>query len=99
MHKNRDALYLAIKQIPRGRVTTYGTIARLAGHPNGARWVGQVLSKLPKDTTLPWQRVINGQGRISMGGSRGDYQKELLESEGIAFINDKINLRQFGWPE
>ncbi|BFM06400.1 MGMT family protein [Halioxenophilus aromaticivorans] len=92
-----SALYLAISQVPSGRVCTYGAIARLAGLPNRARWVGRILSRLPQDSTLPWHRIINSQGRISLPGERGSFQRQRLEQEGITFRNDRVNLRQFGW--
>jgi len=97
MQDLKPALYLAIHKVPKGRVSTYGAIARLAGHPNGARWAGRVLSQLPEDSALPWYRIINSQGKISLPGTRGATQRELLEREGVTFENDKINLRRFGW--
>ncbi len=97
MQQLKPALYLAVSQVPEGRVCTYGAIARLAGHPNGARWAGRVLSQLPADSTLPWHRVVNSQGKISLTGERGDCQRELLTDEGVTFVNQRINLRQFGW--
>lgn len=97
MQNLRPALYLAVQQIPQGRVTSYGAIARLAGHPKGARWAGRVLSQLPEDTQLPWHRVVNSQGRISLPGDRGSQQQRRLEAEGIIFRNDKIDLALFGW--
>lgn len=97
MHQLKPALYLAVSQVPSGRVCTYGAIARLAGHPNGARWAGRVLSQLPQDSNLPWHRIVNSQGKISLPGPRGDYQRELLSNEGVTFVNQRINLRHYGW--
>ena len=59
-------LYAWMAQIPRGRVVTYGQLAKLIGLPNGARWVGRQMGRLPKGSTLPWHRVINAQGRSSI---------------------------------
>ncbi|MFC3149480.1 MGMT family protein [Litoribrevibacter euphylliae] len=94
-----DAVLFILGQIPKGKVTTYGKIAQLAGYPNHSRHVGKILSKLPSDTSIPWHRVINGQGRISFPehSERYHVQKDKLEHEGISFLNGRINLKQIGW--
>lgn len=94
-----DAVLYILGQIPKGKVVTYGNIAKLAGYPSHSRHVGRVLKNLPKDSSLPWFRVINGQGRISFPeqSERYQLQKGLLESEGIVFISGKINLKQHAW--
>ena len=78
--------YAVIRAIPEGRVMTYGDVATVAGHPRWARRVGYALSSL-NDKTVPWWRVINAQGRISLGKGRGheaaDLQRHLLEAEGV----------------
>jgi methylated-DNA-protein-cysteine methyltransferase-like protein len=78
--------YAVIRQIPEGRVMTYGDVAIAAGHPRRARRVGYALSCL-NEKTVPWWRVINAQGRISLGKGRGhdaaDLQRHLLEAEGV----------------
>jgi methylated-DNA-protein-cysteine methyltransferase-like protein len=88
------------QQIPRGRVTTYGTIAVLAGLPRGARLVGGILHYNSEQFNLPWQRVINRNGFISTrceDHTRVE-QKELLEAEGIEVGEDfMIDLQKFGW--
>ena len=73
---------------PSGRVITYGQLATLAGFPNHSRHVGKVLSKLPKDTQLPWYRVVNAQGKISLLGDKFEKQRRLLEEEGILIRED-----------
>ena len=85
--------------IPKGKVATYGQIAKLAGYPGYARQVGSTLKNLPRDTELPWYRVINAQGRISFppGSSAYRKQKELLEAEGVLVQSNRISLRRFGW--
>ncbi|MDR2710796.1 MAG: MGMT family protein [Burkholderiales bacterium] len=91
-------LYAIIAAIPCSKVTTYGALARLAGSSRAARQVGGVLHRLPKDTTLPWHRVINHQGRISLTGSSFLRQKRKLRKEGIVFRKDgSIDLKVFGW--
>ncbi|MCL2871919.1 MAG: MGMT family protein [Betaproteobacteria bacterium] len=91
-------LYPIIAAIPCGKVTTYGALARLAGSSRAARQVGGVLHRLPQGTTLPWHRVINHQGRISLTGSSLLLQKRKLKKEGIVFRqDDSIDLKIFGW--
>ena len=81
-----EAYYAVIRAIPRGRVMTYGDVARAAGHPRWARRVGYALSSL-NDPGVPWWRVVNAAGRISRGGGRTpegvDLQRDLLEAEGV----------------
>jgi methylated-DNA-protein-cysteine methyltransferase-like protein len=90
--------YDVIRRIPRGRVATYGQIARLAGYPGHARQVGYALFALKSSTTVPWQRVINAAGRISLKPFTGGIsQRLLLEKEGVRFNGDRVSLTAFGW--
>lgn len=97
-------VYDVVKKIPKGKVTSYGTIAGLLGQPRAARAVGYALNSLPKDleSMVPWQRVINSQGKISVKGDtiRANLQRKLLEKEGVEF-NDvgQIDFKKFGWPK
>ena len=87
-------------RIPRGRVATYGQIAELAGIPGQARRVGYALSALKGDTSVPWQRVVNAKGEISMHSHPGaeQLQMKLLRREGIVFDGDhRIPLARFQW--
>jgi methylated-DNA-protein-cysteine methyltransferase-like protein len=88
-----------IKQIPSGKVATYGQIAFLAGNPRGARQVSWILHSCSKKDTLPWHRIINSKGRISLPVNQGyNIQKVLLEKEGIDFDEDgSINLDLYLW--
>lgn len=89
-----------VNKIPEGRVSTYGQIASLVGFPKHARQVGYALSTLDNNSSIPWHRVINAKGKISPRGLNGcdDYQRLLLEEEGIAFNdNNCISLEQFQW--
>jgi methylated-DNA-protein-cysteine methyltransferase related protein len=94
------AVYGLVAQIPLGKVTTYGQIARWLGHPSAARAVGYALHALPTGSDIPWQRVINAAGRIS---SRCDrhyeaIQRALLEAEGVRFdAYGSVDLQRFGW--
>jgi methylated-DNA-protein-cysteine methyltransferase-like protein len=85
--------------IPRGRVATYGQVAKLAGLGRRARLVGYALHALPPGVPVPWQRVINARGTISLRRSGGHHslQRKLLEAEGIAFKGDLVDLAKFGW--
>ena len=94
-------IYAAVKRIPKGKVATYGQIALLAGMPRAARQVGYALHALPHGSRVPWHRVVNHQGRISLRSSGGhdQWQRVLLEEEGVAFdTGDRIALSRFQWP-
>jgi methylated-DNA-protein-cysteine methyltransferase related protein len=89
-----------VKKIPRGKVATYGQIARLAGKPHGARGVGWILNSSAESHNLPWQRVLNSRGKISFPVKSDEYklQRSLLQKEGIKFDEDgAIDLALFGW--
>lgn len=96
-----------VRQIPVGKVATYGQIASLITPPTGmtpddfrslgARWVGGAMAACPED--VPWQRVVNSQGKISLPLNRGGTkQRMMLEEEGIEFdAKQRIDLKRFGW--
>lgn len=88
-----------VDTIPAGKVATYGQIATLCGYPNHARYVGLVLRKLPAYSKLPWHRVINAHGCISLpqGNEGHREQKRRLEREGVTFTNGRIDLAKYQW--
>ncbi len=88
-----------IRQIPDGRVCTYGIIAACAGNPRAARQVARILHSCSKKDGLPWHRVVNRNGKISLKPSGGyEVQKQLLEAEGIVFgSKDIIDFEMFLW--
>jgi methylated-DNA-protein-cysteine methyltransferase-like protein len=93
-------IYDMIRHIPSGRVASYGQVASLAGLPGHARLVGYALHNLPDDSDVPWHRVVNAGGGISLDREygAGTLQRSLLEAEGIRFdSHDKIDLSTFGW--
>jgi methylated-DNA-protein-cysteine methyltransferase-like protein len=95
-----DDVYAMVRRIPRGRVATYGHIAALCGKPRAARTVGWALHALPEDADVPWQRVINVRGEISIGkvGIPPELQRALLEREGVEFDADgSVDLERWGW--
>ena len=101
------AVWRIVRQIPPGKVCTYGQIRRLISPPYGVdpknylafspRWVGSAMANCPAD--VPWQRVVNSQGKISLrAGEENNLQRQLLEGEGIVFDEkERINLDLFGW--
>ncbi len=93
------SVWQVVKGIPRGHVLTYGEVARLAGMSRAARRVSQAMRRAPRGMKLPWHRVINAQGKISIPQDSPSHQrqKELLEREGVVFLNGKIDLARFGY--
>lgn len=98
-----DQIYAVVRQIPAGQVTSYGQVAAHLGHPRAARTVGWALAALRenKDPDVPWQRVINSQGRVSIRNLEHapEEQQMLLEAEGVEFnAQGRIDWKRFGWP-
>lgn len=95
-----ERVHEVVAGVPRGKVVTYGQIARFLGMPHGARTVGWAMRQCPNG--VPWHRVVNAQGRVSERG-RGfsaSLQRAMLEEEGIAFGDSgRIDLSIFGWDE
>ena len=96
-----ERIWKAVRRIPKRRVTTYGGIATLCGLPGQARLVGYAMHNLPRGFDVPWHRVINSQGRISLPRLGGHYerQRKLLEKDGVRFNGEQIDLERYGWPE
>jgi methylated-DNA-protein-cysteine methyltransferase-like protein len=93
-------IYAVVRRIPRGRVATYGQVARLAGLAGHARQVGYALHALPDGQRVPWHRVINAQGRVSPRAEPGwsEVQRQLLEREGVRFDTEgRTQLGRFQW--
>lgn len=100
----QEQVWTLVRQIPYGKVATYGQIAQMIPLPDGIalpeykafgpRWVGDAMAACPND--VPWQRVINAQGKISdrPGAQR---QRQRLEEEGVVFVNDKVDLKRYQW--
>ncbi|MBW4513355.1 MAG: MGMT family protein [Scytonematopsis contorta HA4267-MV1] len=96
-----DAIYQIVRQIPKGKVATYGQVADLANLYGKARLVGYALYRVDTNSDIPWHRVINAKGEISQSPERfgADYlQRTLLEQEGIKFNPEgKVDLREHRW--
>lgn len=99
-----EQVWDVVRQIPYGMVATYGQITKLVPQPenisaedyqsSAAQWVGLAMSACPDD--VPWQRVVNSQGKISYK-SASVRQKRLLQSEGVLFSEDRLNLNEYQW--
>jgi len=93
-------VYEIVCSVPVGKVTTYGQVASLSSRPRAARQVGYALAALSENHDVPWQRVVNARGEISARTKPGhdDYQRILLEEEGIEFgLHGRIDLTQYLW--
>ena len=93
-------IYQVVSRIPRGRVATYGQVASLARLPRQARLVGYALNVLPPGTNLPWFRVVNAKGTISLrsnGLGHDELQAQMLAREGVRFVAGAIPLARFQW--
>lgn len=94
-----DRVKRLIKKVPRGKVASYGQIAAMAGNPRAARQVVRVLHACSDKDRLPWHRIINSKGGISLKPGQGyELQKAMLRDEGVRFEeNDLIDLKRFLW--
>ena len=98
MHPHYAAIYRVIRGIPRGRVATYGQVALLCGLPGRARQVGYALHALPHGSPVPWQRVLNARGELSLDAEAGERQRKLLTAEGVVFDErGRVDLKRFQW--
>jgi methylated-DNA-protein-cysteine methyltransferase-like protein len=93
-----EAIWKIVGTIPRGRVASYGQVARLAGLPGRARLVGTALGEAPAGQ-LPWYRVINAQGRIALPPNSPGFreQRRRLREEGVMVVQGRVDLRKYGW--
>jgi methylated-DNA-protein-cysteine methyltransferase-like protein len=97
-----DKVYEIVRQIPKGKVTTYGSIAEVIGMKGSARLVGQALRSMPPESDIPAQRVINRQGLLSAAHQFGGYDKLrwMLEREGVKFKAEGVDMEECFWkPE
>ena len=96
-----DRIYAVVRRVPAGRVTTYGAVARIAGLPGRARQVGYALAALRDGTSVPWHRVVNAQGKLSLvraGSPSGITQRLRLAREGVRVdAGDRVSLARYGW--
>ena len=92
-----NRIWQTVSEIPGGKVASYGMVAKLSGFLHQPRVAGYALHNLPPGIDIPWQRVINSRGMISLPGSQGALQRRLLEKEGIIFQNGRVDMKVFGW--
>ena len=93
-------VYRIVKRCPRGKIVSYGGVAAMLGQPRAARAVGKALNALPDGSNVPWWRVVNSRGEVSIRGvQHGEIlQRTLLEREGVKFErNGRISWKQYGW--
>ncbi|MBK52258.1 MAG: cysteine methyltransferase [Gammaproteobacteria bacterium] len=97
--KKENLIWQVVSRIPRGKVATYGQVAQLANLPGYARFVGYAMRMLPSDSKLPWFRVVNSRGRLSLPDHSAQYrvQQKTLEAEGVVFKNGKLSLLTYQW--
>jgi len=96
----RDEVLAMVRRVPEGKVVSYGAVASLLGAPRAARGVGRALGTLPPDTDVPWWRVVNRNGEISIKGAPGlpALQRSLLAAEGVRpGPGGRISWTRFGW--
>jgi len=93
-------VYQVVRRVPYGQVVTYGQVAVILGCPCAARAVGYAMHNTPRGQGIPWHRVINARGRISIKGDvyAAEIQRALLESEGVVFEEtDRVDLKKYRW--
>lgn len=92
-----EIIWEIVSRIPRGKVATYGDVARAAGLQRGARQVGRAMRRCPPQLDLPWHRVLAAGGRIALQGPQGLEQRLRLESEGVPFSGSGVRLDLCRW--
>src|ERR1700737_3667802 len=92
-----DLVYRLVKQIPRGRVLSYGALARALHLPGGARSAGRAMAATPSGKGIPWHRVVGERGKILIREPYASLQRKLLESEGVAVLESRIDLKRHLW--
>ena len=93
-----DSVYRFVQRIPRGRVLTYGALARALRLPGGARTAGRAMAATPSGKGIPWHRVVGERGEILIREPRyASLQNKLLESEGVAIVEWRVNLKRHLW--
>ena len=94
-----ERIYDIVKQIPKGKVATYGLVARLAGNPRWSRVVGYALHVNPDPASIPCHRVVNRFGQVSSAFAFGgeNMQIRLLESEGVTLTDGRVDLSEYLW--
>ena len=92
-----DPVYKLVKRIPRGRVTTYGALAKALRLRGGARAAGYAMAGCPGGKGIPWHRVVGSGGKLLIREPHSSLQRRLLETEGVTVDGKRVNMKQFEW--
>jgi methylated-DNA-protein-cysteine methyltransferase-like protein len=92
-----DPVYHVVQQIPRGRVTTYGALAKALRLRGGGRTVGRAMAATPSGKGIPWHRVVGDRGKLLIREPIASLQRKLLESEGITVLEARVDLKKHLW--
>jgi len=92
-----EPVYRLVKQIPRGRVLSYGAVAKLLRLSGGARSAGRAMAATPSGKGIPWHRVVGEGGKILIREPYASLQKKLLKSEGVPVVESRVNLKEHLW--
>lgn len=95
----QEEIWQWVAAVPPGKVASYGQIARLAGYPRHARYVGAILRQLPIDSSLPWFRILRSNGELAFpaGSKAWHRQKNQLADDGVLLINQRVQMRLYQW--
>jgi methylated-DNA-protein-cysteine methyltransferase-like protein len=94
-----EPVFRFVKSIPRGRVISYGELARALRLPGGARTAGRAMAATPRGRGIPWHRVLGAGGRILVREPYAGLQRRLLESEGVRFIEGRVDWKRHAWKK
>jgi len=92
-----DTVYRYVQRIPRGRVLTYGALAKALRLPGGARTAGRAMAATPSGKGIPWHRVLGERGKILIREPYASLQRKLLESEGVTIVESRVDLKRHLW--
>jgi methylated-DNA-protein-cysteine methyltransferase related protein len=92
-----NPVYSFVQRIPRGKVLTYGALAKALRLPGGARTAGRAMAATPSGKGIPWHRVVGDRGKILIRGPHALLQRKLLESEGVAIVEFRVDLKRHLW--
>jgi len=92
-----DPVYTLVKQIPRGRVMTYGALAKALRLRGGARTAGRAMAATPSGKGIPWHRVVGDRGKLLIREPYASLQRKLLQSEGIQLLESRVDLKRHHW--
>jgi len=92
-----DPVYRLVKRVPRGRVVTYGQIARALRLRGGARTAGRAMAASPSGRGIPWHRVVGAGGRLLIPEPYASLQRKMLASEGVRIVEGRVDLKKCGW--